>query len=72
MDLHSRKYSFIEEFIKIDNEIVLNELEQILKKERISQYEVSSEHKKILIERLENYKNNPENVLDWENVRSNW
>jgi hypothetical protein len=31
--------------------------------------ELSKEHKKILDERLANYKSDPDNLLDWDNVR---
>ncbi|MFK7806356.1 MAG: addiction module protein [Saprospiraceae bacterium] len=31
--------------------------------------ELSEEHKKILNERLANYKSDPENLLDWDDVR---
>jgi Putative addiction module component len=72
MDLLSRKYNFIEEFITIDNEIVLNKLEKILKEERKLQSEVSIEHKKILSERLDSYKENPENTIDWQMVKNDW
>ncbi len=72
MDLLSRKYNFIEEFITIDNEIVLSKLEKILKEERKLQSEVSIEHKKILSERLDSYKENPENTIDWQMVKNDW
>ena len=72
MDLLSRKYSFIEEFINIDSENMLDKFEKILKKERKSQFEVSSEHKKILLERLDAYKENPENIIDWNPVKNDW
>jgi Putative addiction module component len=72
MDLLSRKYNFIEEFITIDNEIVLNKLEKILKEERKLKSEISIEHKKILSERLDSYKENPEKTIDWQMVKNDW
>lgn len=72
MDLLSRKYSFIEEFININSEYMLEKFEKILKEERKTQLEVSSEHKKILLERLNSYKENPENIIDWNHVKNDW
>lgn len=34
--------------------------------------EISAEHKKELDNRLESYKKNPGNVLDWEDVKHDW
>ncbi len=34
--------------------------------------EISAEHKKELDNRLESYKKNPDNVLDWEDVKHDW
>ena len=33
---------------------------------------ISIENKEILNKRLENYKNNPDNLLDLEDIKENW
>ncbi|WP_430909727.1 addiction module protein [Maribacter sp. 2-571] len=35
-------------------------------------YEISDEHKAVLDERLEYHKANPDELLDWEGVKSKW
>ena len=38
-------------------------------KENEQTYELNDAHKTILNERLENYKNNPDSYIDWEDVQ---
>ena len=68
MDLLSRKYSFIEAFIKLDDERVLVKLEEILGRERRVEGTVSEEDRQVLGERLEEYKKNPGDVLSWDEM----
>jgi len=72
MDLEARKYHFIKELFSIDKESILDALELVLKREKEGYQEISTEHKKELDNRLENYKSNPNDVLDWEDVKRNW
>ena len=72
MDLATRKYNFIQELFSIDNESVMMNLERILKQEKDQIQEVSIANKKELDTRLESYKKNPENVLDWNDVKQDW
>lgn len=37
--------------------------------EETPEFDLSDAHKEILDQRLENYKNNPESYLDWEDVQ---
>ena len=62
MDLEARKYHFIQEFNKVDNESIIDTLERVLKREKEDSEEISTEHKKELDNRLESYKNNPKDV----------
>lgn len=72
MDLEVRKYHFMQELFNIDRESVMDVLERALKREKEEYQEISMEHKKELDSRLESYKNNPDDVLDWEDVKNNW
>jgi putative addiction module component (TIGR02574 family) len=72
MDLEARKYNFIQELFTVERESVIDTLERVLKREREEYQEISTENKKELDNRLENYKNNPNDVLDWKDVKENW
>ena len=72
MDLEARKYNFIQELFSIDKEKIMTTLERVLKQEKEEHQEISTAHKKELDNRLESYKNNPNDVLDWEDVKRDW
>jgi len=72
MDLKTRKYNFIQELFKVDKEKVMTALERVLKQETEEHQEISKTDKKELDSRLKNYKDNPDDVLDWEEVRRDW
>jgi len=72
MDLQLRKYKFIQALVHVENESVIEALERVLKQEKEKHEELSSAHKKELDRRLENFKNNPDDVLDWEAVKNDW
>lgn len=72
MDLEVRKYHFMQELFSIDRESVMDTLERVLKREKEQYQEIPTAHKKELDNRLESYKNNPNDVLDWEDVKRDW
>jgi hypothetical protein len=72
MDLEVRKYNFIQELISIDKDKIMTTLELVLKQEKEEHQEVSPIHKKELDGRLERYKKNPNDVLDWNDVKQDW
>lgn len=72
MDLEARKYQFIRELFKVDKEQVMTALERVLKREKEEYQEISSAHKKELESRLKSYKKNPNDLLDWEDVKADW
>ncbi len=72
MDLEARKYNFIQELFSIDKEKIMTTLERVLKQEKEEHQEISTAQKKELDNRLESYKNNPDDVLDWEDVKRDW
>lgn len=72
MDLEARKYHFIQELFSIDRESIIDTLERVLKREKEQYQEISTDHKKELDNRLESYKNNPDDLLDWDDVKRDW
>ncbi|MDP2686711.1 MAG: addiction module protein [Aequorivita sp.] len=72
MDLETRKYHFIQELFSVDSESIIDTLERVLKREKEQLQEISAEHKAELESRLESYKENPNDVLDWEDVKGGW
>ena len=72
MDLEARKYHFIQELFSIDRDSIMDTLERVLKKEKEEYQEISAANKKTLDERLESYKNNPDDLLDWDDVKNDW
>ena len=71
MDLSARKYSFIEEIFNVEED-TFERLEKILKKAKVDKLEISSEHKEELNKRLETYRKNPQNLLDWDELKNEW
>jgi len=72
MDLEARKYHFIQELFSIDKESIIDALERVLKREKEEYQELSTTTKKELDNRLESYKNNPNDMLDWKAVKQDW
>lgn len=72
MDLELRKYHFMQEMFNIERESIMDSLERVLKREKEEHQKISAVLKKELDNRLESYKNNPDDVLDWEDVRNDW
>ena len=50
----------------------LAELGKILKKYKLNKLGVPSEHKDELDKRLESYRENPQDLLDWDAVKKDW
>ena len=72
MDLSARKYHFIEELMTVEKESVMEALERVLKLEKESQEQISTDHKKELDQRMKSYLENPDDLLDWKNEKHNW
>jgi len=72
MDLQLRKYNFIQELVNVEEESVIEALELVLKREKEQHEEISNAQRKELDQRLQSYKNNPDDILDWETVKNDW
>lgn len=68
----STKISFYAGTFSIDRESIIDTLERVLKHKKEEHQEISTEHKKELDYRIEYYKNNPDDVLDWRDVKNDW
>jgi hypothetical protein len=68
--ISSGKYTTIEELEKEND--ALEKLEKILKKYKLEKIGVPSEHKDELDKRLEAYRENPQDLLDWDTVKKDW
>ena len=71
MDLSSRKYHFIEELMTVEKESIMEALERVLKQEKEAQ-RISPAQKKELDKRLKSYADNPDEFLDWQEVKRDW
>ncbi len=47
-------------------------LEHVLKREKEAQQQISSTNTKELDRRLKSYEDNPDDLLEWEEVKNNW
>jgi hypothetical protein len=72
MDLSVRKYHFIEELMTVEEESVMDALEQVLKQKKEAQEQISNSNKKELDKRLKNYSENPDDTIDWQEVKNDW
>lgn len=68
--ISSGEYKTIED-LEIEND-TLGELEKVLQKYKLNKFGVPAEHKDELDKRLEAYKNNPQDLLDWDDVKKDW
>lgn len=56
----------------VEEESVMEALERVLKKEKEAQERISTVQKKELDQRLQSYSENPEDLLDWNEVKEEW
>ena len=68
--ISSGKYTTIEELEKEND--TLEKLEKILKKYKLEKIGFPSEHKDELDKRLEAYRENPQDLLDWDEIKKEW
>ncbi len=70
MDLAARKNNFIQEIKNVEKESVIDALERVLKRENEEHQKMPSAHAKELDERLASYHNNPDDLLDWDDIKN--
>jgi hypothetical protein len=72
MDLSARKYHFIQKLIGVANESTMEILESVLKREIEVQQEISPVNKKELDRRTKSHKSSPEDLLNWDEIKTDW
>ena len=68
--ISSGKHTAIED-LENEND-ALEELEKILQKYKLNKLGVPSEHRDELDKRLESYRENPQDLLDWDAIKKDW
>ncbi len=66
MNIEIRKYRMMQRLMHIDREKVLDALEKLLNIEEEEENQLTAE----LNQRIENYHSNPDDLLDWDEVKS--
>lgn len=65
MTIDSEKKQIIREFLKTKDEWIIKAIRKLLDLE-----DISEEHVSVLNERIAEYEFNPENVIDWEMLKT--
>ncbi len=72
MNIQAQKALIIEQFKQVNDTNLINAIKNLLdnasQKEQKS-YLISEENQKLVMDRFENVRNNPENLLDWEDAK---
>lgn len=72
MSLEERKYHFIQELFGVQEEQIMTALEKVLKKENKRHLEISNEDKMELDKRIKLFEKDPDNLLEWDEVKNKW
>ena len=72
MDINIRKYKFIQDLFSVNHVNIIETLEKVLKKEKEKYQDISEANKNELDYRLEAYQKNPDDVLDWHEIKDKW
>ena len=72
MNIETRKYNLIQSLFNVHSEEIVSALELVLEKHKEEGNKISISHKKLLDDRVQTYKDNPENILDWNEVKNDW
>jgi hypothetical protein len=72
MDIYIRKYNFIQDLFSVNHVDIIETLEKVLKKEKEKHQDISEANKNELDHRLEAYQKNPDDVLDWHEIKDKW
>ena len=72
MDLQAQKAIIIEQFKQVDDINLINAIKSLLdyafKKEQ-GNYDIPEAHQRLVMERFENARKNPESLVDWEEAK---
>lgn len=62
----------VQKYIETADDRLLKMIKALVESYQEDDYEISEENKAILNEREETYKANPDDLLDWKDVKDNW
>ena len=72
MNIQAEKANIIEQFKKVNDEKLISAIKSLLdfasNKEKES-YDIPEDHQKLVMERFEEVRKNPERLLDWEEAK---
>lgn len=71
MEFAARKYRVIQEVVKVDDEKLVENLEKMLNLEN-GNSELSAAQMREIDKRLKHYSENPDELLNWNKVKSSW
>jgi hypothetical protein len=72
MDIQAQKAEIIEQFQQINDVNLINAIQSLLDfalNKESKQYEIPEDHQKLVMERFENVRNNPDSLMDWEEAK---
>jgi len=72
MDIQAQKAAIIEQFRQINDVILINAIKSLLDyavNKESKQYEIPEDHQKLVMERFENVRNDPDSLMDWEEAK---
>ena len=72
MDINIRKYNFIQDLFSVNHVNIIETLEKVLKNEKEKHQDICEANKNELDYRLEAYQKNPDDVLDWHEIKDKW
>lgn len=72
MDIQAQKAAIIEQFRQINDVNLINAIKSLLDyavNKESKQYEIPEDHQKLVMERFENVRNDPDSLMDWEEAK---
>ena len=72
MDIQAQKAEIIEQFQQINDVNLINAIQSLLDfalNKESKQYEIPEDHQKLVMERFENVRNDPDSLMHWEEAK---
>ncbi|MCF8308280.1 MAG: hypothetical protein K9I68_04645 [Bacteroidales bacterium] len=72
MNIETKKSEIIERFRHVEDEALIDTIRSLLdyaSKKEIDNQEIPEEYKKIVMDRLDKVRNNPDRLMDWDKAK---
>ncbi len=72
MNIQAEKAIIIEQFKQVDDINLILAIKNMLdyaQKKEVPNYDIPEEHQKVVLERFQQVRNNPERLLDWDEAK---